>query len=153
VETAVETRFKIAGIYQRKNDTTSYQKTLEQIVQVDAAAGSERTARTRFLAGQSALVLAQQTYETFASLKLVQVCDQRLAEKQRRMTAATNAFADLVDYQVGEITAAATFYLGEIYSNFSRSLRESQRPAGMSGAKLQEYEDALDEEAFPFEEK
>ena len=153
VETAVETRFKIAGIYQRKNDMASYHQALAQIVQVDAAAGGERTARTRFLGGQSALVLAQQTYESFASLKLLQPFDQSLAEKQRRMTAATDAFSHLVDYQVGEITAAATYYLGEIYSDFSRALRESERPAGMSGAKLQEYEDALDEEAFPFEEK
>lgn len=153
VETAVETRFKIAGIYQRKNDMTSYHQALAQIVQVDAAAGGERTARTRFLGGQSALVLAQQTYESFASLKLLQPFDQSLAEKQRRMTAATEAFGHLVDYQVGEITAAATYYLGEIYSDFSRSLRESERPAGLAGAKLQEYEDALDEEAFPFEEK
>jgi tetratricopeptide (TPR) repeat protein len=153
VETAVETQFKIAEIYRGKNDTVSYQHTLEQIVRVDAAAGSERTARTRFLAGRSALVLAQQTYESFASLKLLQPFEQSLAEKQRRMTAATDAFGHLVDYQVGEITAAATYYLGEIYSDFSRSLRESERPAGMTGAKLQEYEDALDEEAFPFEEK
>jgi len=153
VETAVETHFKIAGIYQRKNDTTSYHHTLEQIVQVDATAGSERTARTRFLAGQSALVLAQQTYESFASLELLQPFDQSLAEKQRRMNAATEAFGHLVDYQVGEITAAATYYLGEIYRDFSRSLRESERPSNLAGAKLQEYEDALDEEAFPFEEK
>jgi tetratricopeptide (TPR) repeat protein len=153
VETAVETHFKIAEIYQRKSDTTNYHHSLEQIVQIDAAAGSERTARTRFLAGRSALVLAQQTYETFASLQLLQPFEQSLAEKQRRMTAATDAFGRLVDYQVGEITAAATYYLGEIYRDFSRSLRESERPAGMTGAKLQEYEDALDEEAFPFEEK
>jgi TolA-binding protein len=153
VEAAVETHFKIAEIHQRKNDITSYYRSLEQIVQVDAAAGGERTARTRFLAGRSALVLAQQVYESFASLRLLQPFEQSLEEKQRRMNVASAAFGKLVDYQVGEITAAATYYLGEIYQNFSRSLRESERPANLSGGKLQEYEDALDEEAFPFEEK
>jgi hypothetical protein len=98
-------------------------------------------------------VLAQQVYESFASLQLLQPFEQSLEEKQRRMNVATAAFGKLVDYQVGEITSAATYYLGEIYQNFSRSLRESQRPANLSGGKLQEYEDALDEEAFPFEEK
>lgn len=153
VEAAVETHFKIAGIYRGKSDTTSYHRSLEQIVRIDAAAGGERTARTRFLAGQSALVLAQQVYESFASLRLLQPFEQSLEEKQRRMNVATEAFGHLVDYQVGEITAAATYYLGEIYGDFSRALRESERPAGLAGAKLQEYEDALDEEAFPFEEK
>jgi outer membrane protein assembly factor BamD (BamD/ComL family) len=153
VEAAVETYSKIGEIYQSKNDTTSYHHTLEQIVQIDAAAGGERTARTRFLAGRSALVLAEQVYQAFASLKLLQPFERSLEEKQRRMKAATETFGHLVDYQVAEITSAATFYLGEIYRDFSRSLRESERPTNLAGAKLQEYEDALDEEAFPFEEK
>ena len=69
------------------------------------------------------------------------------------MDAAIEAFGKLVDYEVGEVTAAATFYMAEVYSNFSRSLVESERPAGLSAADLQKYEDALEEEAFPFEEK
>jgi TolA-binding protein len=153
VEAAVETRFKIASIYQSKHDLTQYHAQLEQIVRTDASAGAERTARTRFLAAQSGLVLAQRLYESFAALKLTQPFEASLEEKQRRMSAATNAFAQLVDYQIGEITAAATFYLGEVYSGFSRAMRESERPANLTGAKLRDYEDALDEEAFPFEEK
>jgi len=35
----------------------------------------------------------------------------------------------------------------------SRSLTESERPAELQGADLQAYESALDEQAFPFEEK
>lgn len=153
VEAAVETHFKIAAIYQGKNDLAQYHAQLEQIVRIDAASGAERTARTRFLAAQSGLVLAQRLYASFAELKLVQPFEQSLEEKQRRMSLASNAFAQLVDYQIGEITTAATFYLGEIYSGFSRSLRESERPTGLAGAKLRDYEDALDEEAFPFEDK
>jgi TolA-binding protein len=153
VEVAVETHFKIAAIYQSKSDLAQYHAQLEQIVRIDAASGADRTARTRFLAAQSGLVLAQRLYATFAELKLTQPFEQSLEEKQRRMSAATNAFAQLVDYQIGEITTAATFYLGEIYSGFSRSLRDSERPTGLTGAKLRDYEDALDEEAFPFEDK
>jgi cellulose synthase operon protein C len=153
VEVAIETHFKIAEIYQRKSDTLAYHQQLRQIVGIDAAAGGERTARTRYLAARSALVLAQQVYQRFAELELLQPFEQSLEEKQQRMNTAMEAFGRLVDYQVGEITAAATFYLGEIYRDFSRALRESQRPAGLTAAKMQEYEDALDEEAFPFEEK
>lgn len=153
IEAAVETHFKIAGIYQSKQDLTQYHAQLERIIRIDATAGADRTARTRFLAAQSGLVLAQRLYERFAELKLTQPFEKSLEEKQRRMSAATNAFGQLVDYQIGEVTAAATFYLGEIYSGFSRAMRESERPAGLAGAKLSDYEDALDEEAFPFEEK
>jgi hypothetical protein len=43
--------------------------------------------------------------------------------------------------------------MAEVYSNFSRSLVESERPAGLNPGDLQDYELALEEEAFPLEEK
>jgi hypothetical protein len=63
------------------------------------------------------------------------------------------ALGDLVAYEVGEVTAAATFYMAEVQSGFSRALMESERPGGLDAAALQEYELALEEEAFPFEEQ
>src|SRR5690606_17139473 len=43
-------------------------------------------------------------------------------------------------------------YMAEVYSDFSRSLLESERPAGLDAAELAEYEEVIEEEAFPFEE-
>jgi len=51
------------------------------------------------------------------------------------------------------VTAAATFYMAETYFDFSRSLKESERPADVKGANLEKFEADLDEAAFPFEEK
>jgi hypothetical protein len=59
----------------------------------------------------------------------------------------------LVEYEIADVTAAATYYMAETYLNFSRSLTESERPADLSPADLEQYELVLDEEAFPFEEK
>jgi hypothetical protein len=59
----------------------------------------------------------------------------------------------LVDYEIADVTAAATFYMAETYFDFSRSLKESERPADMKGADLEKYEADLDEASFPFEEK
>ena len=38
------------------------------------------------------------------------------------------AFNKLVDYELGEVTAAATYYLAEIYTHFSKALMASERP-------------------------
>ncbi len=43
--------------------------------------------------------------------------------------------------------------MAEVYSDFSRALIESERPAELAPAELQDYEMVLEEEAFPFEEK
>jgi outer membrane protein assembly factor BamD (BamD/ComL family) len=153
VETAAETRSKIAEIHKGRNDQLRYREQLEAIVRLDADAQGERTDRTRNLAARASLVLTEPLYEHFAALKLVQPFEQSLQEKRRAMDAALGAFGNLVAYEVGEVTAAATFYMAEVYSNFSRSLVESERPAGLNAGDLQDYELALEEEAFPLEEK
>ena len=153
VEAAVETRSKIAGIYKAKGDQAQYTHQLEEIVQADGAAGSERTDRTRNLAARAALELSKPLYEQFASLKLVQPFDKSLQEKQRSMDTATKAFEALVGYQVGEVTAAATFYMAEIYVNFSQALRDSERPAGLAADALKDYDQQLADAAHPLEEK
>jgi cellulose synthase operon protein C len=153
LELAVETRFKIAEIYKASYDEPRYREQLQQIVSIDGAAGAERTNRTRTLAARSALVLAEKQYEQFAAVKLSQPFEKSLQEKQQRMDASLKSLGALVDYQVGEVTAAATFYMAEVYYGFNRALMESERPRDLQAAQLEEYELALEENAFPFEEK
>jgi len=69
------------------------------------------------------------------------------------MKVATQEFSKLLDYEVGLVTSAATFYLAEIYTDFSRDLKESERPKDLSPAEREEYELAIDDQAYPFEEK
>ena len=152
IETAVETRFQIAEIYEGSQDDASYHDQLRQIVEIDAAAGDERTPRVRYLAAKSALVLSEGLYHRFDEIALVQPFDENLQEKQRRMKTALDALGGLVGYEVAEVTAAATFYMAEVYSHFSQSLIESERPAGLDTTEQADYEAALEEEAFPFEE-
>jgi outer membrane protein assembly factor BamD (BamD/ComL family) len=153
IETAVETRFKIAGMYEDAHDTASYHEQLREIVAIDAAAGGERSARIRYLAAKSALVLSEGLYQRFAEIRLVQPFERSLQQKKRGLDLALEAFDRLVDYEVGEVTAAATFYIAELYRDFSQSLMESERPSDLGPAELQDYELVLEEEAFPFEEK
>jgi tetratricopeptide (TPR) repeat protein len=153
VETAIETRFKIAEMYKAVHDETLYHKQLKEIVSVEAGAGSERTGRTRTLAARSGLVLAEQLYGDFVVVKLRQPFETSLQDKKQRMDATIAALSRLVDYGIDEVTAAATFYMAETYSNFSRSLLESERPDDLKPEDLEEFKNKLDEAAFPFEEK
>lgn len=153
IETAVETRFKIAELYEAAQDEAARHEQLRKIVEIDREAGEQRTPRVRHLAARSALVLSERFYRRFGEVELVQPFERSLQEKQRRMQAALDAFRGLLDYEVGEVTAAATFYMAEVYRDFSRALLESERPAGLGPAEREEYERVLEKEAFPFEEK
>jgi len=153
LETAVETRFKIAEIHGSAGDEANQLSELKRIVALDASAGPVRTDRIRYLAARSALVLCEGRYRKFAVVELVLPFEPNLKKKQRHMQEALDSFGNLVAYEVAEVTAAATFYMAEVYFEFSQSLLESERPVELSGVDLLDYEGVLEEEAYPFEER
>jgi cellulose synthase operon protein C len=153
VELNIETRNKAAEILKAQNDRESYRDELGKIVAIEAAAGREQTPRTRYLAAGAALVLTEPKFAAFAAVKLAKPFAANLHKKRDLMKAATQSFTKLVDYEVGEVTAAATFYLAEIYAHFSKALMESERPEGLNPMEMEEYELAIEEQAYPFEEQ
>jgi len=153
VETAVETRSKIADMYKEAHDDTRYHQELKAIVEADAKAGKERTGRTRTIAANAGLVLAELVYQDFVGVKLRQPFEASLKDKQQRMDRTIEAMDGLVKYEIADTTAAATYYMAETYFNFSRSLLQSERPTDLDPADVEAYESGLDEAAFPFEER
>ncbi len=152
-ELNLETRSRIAELLKKRGDRAGHEAELGRIVALDAGAGVERTPRTRFLAARAALTLAQGAFSRFAEVRLVEPFEANLARKQELMKAATRQFNGLVAYEIGDIVAAATYYLAETYGHFSRDLKGSERPAGLSALEREEYELAIEEQAYPFEER
>ena len=153
VEIHLETRNKIAEILKAQNDGDAYMKELRLMVAIDAAAGKERTPRTRFLAANAALVLAELDYGRFVAVKLVKPLEKNLRKKRDCMKTATKAFNKLMAYEIGMTTAAATYYLAEIYAHFCNALLSSERPEGLNALEMEQYELAIEEQAYPFEEQ
>jgi outer membrane protein assembly factor BamD (BamD/ComL family) len=150
---AMETRTRLADIFKQEDRMDRYHVELAAIVELHGDAGRDRTDRSRYLAGQAALVLAELTFEAFADIRLAQPFEESLAAKQQSMDVALEAFGGLVDYEIAEVTGAATFYIAEIYLEFSNALLSSERPAGLSPAELTDYDFVIEEEAYPFEEQ
>jgi cellulose synthase operon protein C len=153
IEFALETRQKIADIYKLKKDKKKYTKQLQIIVAVDLKAGKERTDRTRFLAANASLVLAETSFRLFKNVKLVKPFKKNLKKKKKRMKKAIAVYGRLIDYEVGIVTAAATYNIAEIYYHFSRALMNSERPGKLNELEAEQYELALEEQVYPFEEK
>jgi hypothetical protein len=143
----------VAGMYEEHGNQIAYLEQLKAIVEIHESAGEERTDRSRYLAATSSLVLTRPLYSEFTALELTQPFERSLKVKQQQMDVALAAFEALVDYGVGEVTAAATFHMAEIYRNFSDSLLRSERPEGLGGDELEAYELVIEEEAYPFEER
>ena len=137
LEAAVETHFKMSEIHKGAHDEALYQKELAEIVRIDGAAGPERTGRTRTLAATIGSDTGRAAYQAFVAVKLRQPFEASLKDKKQRMDATIKAMNGLVDYEIADVTAAATFYMAETYFDFSRSLQgiraSRRREAGGPG--------------------
>jgi len=150
---AMEARNKLSVIAQKSGDYTARDYWLKEIINADRAAGAARTDRSKALAAKATLTLAEPAREEFMRVKLVTPLKKSLAEKRKAMEAALKAYTQAADYQVAEVTTAATFESAELYRQLGKDLMSSERPKGLSKEELEQYDVLLEEQAFPFEEK
>jgi tetratricopeptide (TPR) repeat protein len=148
---ALEARQKLATL--AGPDWSLRQRWLQEIVGADAALGTLRNDRSRFLAANAAIELARPARDAFLAVRLAAPLDQSLKLKKARIEAALAGFSAAAAYGVGPVTTAATFETAELYFHFSRALLESERPAELSADEREEYDLLLEEQAYPFEEK
>jgi len=150
---AVEARQELAELALKAGDDAGRRQWLQEIVAADAAAGAERTERSRFLAAGASLELARPLDAAAREIRLVIPLDKSLAAKRKAMEAALTAYGNAEGYGIAQVTTAATFAMADLYRHLGRSLLESDRPRGLSSEELEQYELLLEEQAFPFEEK
>jgi tetratricopeptide (TPR) repeat protein len=153
LEYSLEMRDKIAAYLKSGSDMNAYLGELKKIIELDAGGGAERTDRTRYLGAKAALDIAEFTIKQFTDIKLESPYAESLLKKQNAMKVAKERFEGLFDYETDIVTSAATYYLAEMYSDFSRSVTKSERPFGLSAQENEKYELGIEEQAYPFEEK
>jgi cellulose synthase operon protein C len=150
---AMEARNKLSVIAAKSGDFSGRDYWLKEIIAADRAAGAARTDRSRALAARATLTLAAPAREAFVRIKLVVPLKKSLAEKRQAMEAALKAYTQAADYQVAEVTTAATYESAELYRQLGKDLMSSERPKNLSKEELEQYDVLLEEQAFPFEEK
>ncbi len=150
---AMEARNKLSVIAQKSGDYTGRDYWLKEIINADRAAGAARTDRSKALAAKATLTLAGPARDEFMRVKLVAPLKKSLAEKRKAMETALKAYTQAADYQVAEVTTAATFESAELYRQLGKDLMSSERPKGLSKDEMEQYDVLLEEQAFPFEEK
>ena len=150
---AMEARQKLVDMAEASGDYAARMQWLNEIVRADGAAGAERTDRSRFLAAKASLVLAEPARDAFLGTPLVVPLKDSLKVKKDRMEDALAAYGRAADYEVAEVTTAATFQIADLYHRFSKDLFDSERPPGLDAAELEQYDILLEEQAYPFEEQ
>jgi len=153
LDPAMEARNRLSLMATKAGDSRAQDYWLRDIVAADRAAGAGRTERSRALAAKATLTLAMPLRDEFRRVKLVAPLKKSLEEKRSAMEAALKAFGQAADYQIAEVTTAATYESAELYRQLGKDLIGSERPRNLSKEELEQYDVLLEEQAFPFEEK
>ena len=151
---AMDARQYLADMSLAAGDYTTRAKWLQEIVRADAMAGATRTDRSRYLAAKATLIVTIEPADAaFKSIKLTQPLAKSLKSKREAMDRALSVYSRALDYQIAEVTTAATFGMAELYRQLAADVMTSERPKDLDADALEQYDVLLEEQAFPFEEK
>lgn len=150
---AEEARQRLADYADRGGDTARRDHWYHEIINADAQAGAQRTERTHYLAAKAQLALAQPARDAFRAVRLTAPLKKSLIIKRDALETAMDGYKRAAEYQVAEVTTAATYEMAELYRTLAKDLMASERPKNLKGDELEEYNALLEEQVYPFEEQ
>jgi tetratricopeptide (TPR) repeat protein len=150
---AEEARQHLAEYAQRSGNPARRDYWYHEIIRADEQAGPQRTDRTHYLAAKAQLELAQPARDAFREVRLTAPLKKSLIVKRNALETAVDGYKRAADYQVAEVTTAATYEMAELYRTLAKDVMASERPKNMKGDELEEYNSLLEEQVFPFEEQ
>jgi tetratricopeptide (TPR) repeat protein len=150
---AVEARQHLAEYAQKSGDISRRDHWYHEIIRADEQAGAQRTERTHYLAAKAQLTLAQPARDAFREVRLTAPLKKSLIVKRNALETAMDGYKKAAEYQVAEVTTAATYEMAELYRSLAKDVMASERPKNLKGEELEEYNSLLEEQVFPFEEQ
>lgn len=150
---SIEARYRLLEIAEAQGNGAEVTARLNDIIDVDARAGAERTDRTRFLAAKASVRLAEPIRKRFEVVQLTQPLAESMKLKRSLMEDVIEAYTGAAEYGVAEVTTESTFRLAQVYESFADDVLESERPRDLDADALEQYELLLEEQVFPIEEK
>ncbi|HYX74272.1 MAG TPA: tetratricopeptide repeat protein [Steroidobacteraceae bacterium] len=150
---AMEARQRLAEYAQKSGDVARRDRWYHEIIRADEQAGAQRTERSHYLAAKAQLALAQPARDAFRQVRLTAPLKKSLIVKRNALETAMDGYKKAADYQVAEVTTAATYEMAELYRTLAKDVMASERPKNLKGEELEEYNSLLEEQVFPFEEQ
>jgi cellulose synthase operon protein C len=150
-EILVEVQYKMSQFYVKTNDHSKRRFWLKKLIDSDAKSADKRSPRTRYLAAFASSIFAEDARIVFNRIKLTLPLKKSLARKKKAMQKAIKGLEKVNSYQIADFATEATFKIGQIYTQLSADILDSDRPK-LDEMAMEQYEIILEEQAYPFEE-
>ena len=153
LDPAMEARQTLVSLHKQLDDMAGAFDGLRAIVAANQEAGELASVRSKTLAAQATLELAEPDRQAFDIVTLTAPLEKSLVRKKNLMEKALASYAKAAEYGITDVMTEASYHVAEIYRHFGVALMASERPSELDPAALEEYEFLLEEQAFPFEEQ
>lgn len=151
-DAALEAHYRLDQIYAQLGEHSKRHFWLDKIISLHNKAGDQQSDRSRYLAASAAFQLGEFERERFEKMAITQPLDKSITAKNKRLQAAQKRYTQAAQLKVQEFTTASTYHLGQLYTDMSLALLNSERPQGLDELELEEYEFLIEEQVFPLEE-
>ena len=129
----IEVREQLAQHAAKSGDPRASDHWLREIVSADAQAGSARTERTKYLAAKRAAGTGAAAARCVPRHPPGGAAEEEPGRQaQVRMEAALAAYKRAAEYQVAEVTTAATYETAELYRRLGKDVLDSERPKNLN---------------------
>jgi tetratricopeptide (TPR) repeat protein len=149
----IEARHNLSVLYTRLGKPDQASLWLKEIIKADASAGAARSDRSRQLAGEATLIIAQPLLAAYQNARLTLPLKKSLKAKKSMMEKVIDIYKKALEYHVAEVSTAATYQLADIYDHFSKAISSSERPRGLSKDEVEQYNILLEDQSYSFQEK
>lgn len=112
--------------------------------------------KTSYYAAEARFLQAEKIYEEFAKVKLgfpMSALTSSLTKKGQLEQDAEAIYMEVIGMESPRWVAASAYRVGQMYKNFSDELYNLPIPEGLTPDQEDEYRAALDDNAFPLQEK
>lgn len=137
----------------RKDATRLFEEAIKTFARVENPAKSY----ARNFAAQAAFELAEYVYDDFMEAQVdasnIRNLKKTLTTKAELHQKSEAAYANILDYKSGGVTAGALFRIGKLYYDFSKALFAVPIPEELPPELEEEYIFTLEQMAAPLEEK
>ncbi len=147
----MEARYHLAVIYEVLSDTNNQLLWQKSLIEGDQNAGAQRTDRSKWLAAWASIKNGDYSGAQFSANKLYLPLVKSLPAKNKMLEAAIKQYQFAADYGILEFVTMSSYKIARLYQQFSKELRESQKPANLSADDQQVYAEIIEEQASPFD--
>ncbi|NRB40701.1 MAG: tetratricopeptide repeat protein [Pseudomonadales bacterium] len=150
---AIETQFRISGMYKKMGDDYRRRFWLEKVIVANRDAGEASTTRSKYLAAFARNLFADDKFKAYVAIELTWPIADSLGRKRTAMDDLLKRYQQIMAYGVQEFSTQSQYKVATIYADLGAKLLDSEHPPGMDELEAEEYEYLLEDEAIPFEEQ